>query len=100
MEELLHDREEQRAVLSVRPTALATQSVYRHWRWREVGGKGPLAGVTPPYWDVHVRELGVPHRWSSRPPPGCVPGRSPAGPSVRRCLGGRDVGEELMPWAK
>ncbi len=30
MEELLRGREEQRAILSVQPTALATQSVYRH----------------------------------------------------------------------
>ncbi|MEU2975847.1 GNAT family N-acetyltransferase [Streptomyces hirsutus] len=62
MEELLRDREEQRAVLSVQPTALATQSVYRHWGWRRVGRKGPLAGVTPPCWDIYVRELGVPLR--------------------------------------
>lgn len=58
----LRDREEQRAVLSVQPTALATQSAYRLWGRRKVGRKGPLAGVTPPYRDIHVREPGVPRR--------------------------------------
>lgn len=62
MEELLRGREEQRAILSVQPTALATQSVYRHWGWTNVGRKGPLTGVTPPCWDIYVRDLAAPHR--------------------------------------
>ncbi|MER6573922.1 GNAT family N-acetyltransferase [Streptomyces sp. NPDC001093] len=57
MEELLRRRNEQRGILSVQPTALATQSVYRHLGWHRVGRKGPLHGVTPPYWDIYVREL-------------------------------------------
>lgn len=59
MEELLRDRAEQCAILSVQPTALATQRLYQHWVWTNVGRKGPLAGVTPPYWDIYVRDLGV-----------------------------------------
>ncbi|MEU8651037.1 GNAT family N-acetyltransferase [Streptomyces sp. NPDC048737] len=62
METLLRDREEQRAVLSVQPTALATQGLYRHWGWKNIGRKGPLAGVTPPYWDIYVRDLSVSHQ--------------------------------------
>ncbi|WP_326754315.1 hypothetical protein OIE73_23610 [Streptomyces hirsutus] len=46
----------------MQPTALTTQSVYRHWGWRKVGRKGPPAGVAPPYRDIYVRELGVPRR--------------------------------------
>ncbi|MEW2610125.1 GNAT family N-acetyltransferase [Streptomyces sp. NPDC047880] len=59
MEELLHDREEQRAILSVQPTALAAQRLYRQWGWTKAGRKGPLSGVTPPCWDIYVRELGI-----------------------------------------
>lgn len=59
MEALLRDREEQRAILSVQPTALATQRLYRRWGWTHVGRKGPLAGVTPPCWDIYVRDLDV-----------------------------------------
>lgn len=59
MEELLRARTEQRAILSVQPTALATQRLYRHWGWAHVGRKGPLAGVTPSHWDIYVRDLGV-----------------------------------------
>ncbi|MCP9949873.1 GNAT family N-acetyltransferase [Actinomadura madurae] len=51
---LLADRDEERAILSVQPTALATQGFYRHLGWREVGRKGPLQGVVPPYWDIFV----------------------------------------------
>ncbi|WP_458076529.1 hypothetical protein [Streptomyces sp. EMB26] len=59
MEALLRDREEQRAILSVQPTALATQRLYRHWGWTHVGRKGPLAGVTPPCRDIYGCERGV-----------------------------------------
>ncbi|MGW1888961.1 N-acetyltransferase family protein [Streptomyces sp. NPDC002004] len=59
MDALLDGRQEQRAVLSVQPTALSTQEFYRHLGWRTVGRKGPLAGVTPPFWDIYVRELGI-----------------------------------------
>ncbi len=53
---LLATRTEERAVLSVQPTALGTQSIYRHLGWRQVGRNGPLPGVTPPHWDVYVLE--------------------------------------------
>ncbi len=61
MGELLRDRTEQRAVLSVQPTAVSTQLFYQHLGWRKVGRKGPLPGVTPPYWDIYVRELNIPN---------------------------------------
>lgn len=51
---LLGRRDEERAILSVQPTALATQGFYRHLGWRAVGRKGPLEGVVPPYWDIFV----------------------------------------------
>ncbi|MBW8485553.1 GNAT family N-acetyltransferase [Actinomadura parmotrematis] len=51
---LLAGRDEERAVLSVQPAATATQAFYRHLGWRPVGRKGPLAGVTPPYWDIYL----------------------------------------------
>jgi GNAT superfamily N-acetyltransferase len=57
---LLDSREEERAVLSVQPTALATQQIYLHWGWRHVGRKGPLADAHPPYWDIYVRSLATP----------------------------------------
>ncbi|MFJ8269343.1 GNAT family N-acetyltransferase [Streptomyces sp. NPDC094154] len=61
MGELLRDRTEQRAILSVQPTAVSTQRFYRHLGWRKTGRKGPLHGVTPPYWDIYLRELNTPH---------------------------------------
>jgi ribosomal protein S18 acetylase RimI-like enzyme len=60
--DLLAGRGEERAILSVQPTAVATQAFYRHLGWRKVGRKGPLEGVTPPYWDIFLRTI------VSRPP--------------------------------
>ena len=56
---LLNSRSEERAVLSVQPTALETKQVYEHWGWRHVGRKGPLEGVHPSYWDIYVCLLPV-----------------------------------------
>ncbi|MEU7828603.1 MULTISPECIES: GNAT family N-acetyltransferase [unclassified Nonomuraea] len=53
---LLGTRTEERAILSVQPTAVQAQSIYRHLGWHHVGRNGPLPGVTPPHWDVYVLE--------------------------------------------
>lgn len=54
---LLEERQEERAVLSVQPTAVETEQIYIHLGWRKVGQKGPIAGVTPPHWDIFFRTL-------------------------------------------
>jgi ribosomal protein S18 acetylase RimI-like enzyme len=56
IDRLLSERTEDRAVLSVQPTALETQGFYRHLGWRKVGRNGPFPGTTPPRWDVYVLE--------------------------------------------
>jgi ribosomal protein S18 acetylase RimI-like enzyme len=56
IDRLLGDRTEDRAVLSVQPTALKTQAFYRHLGWRKVGRNGPFPGATPPRWDVYILE--------------------------------------------
>ncbi|GLX96612.1 GNAT family N-acetyltransferase [Herbidospora sp. NBRC 101105] len=56
IDSLLGSRSEERAVLSVQPTALSTQSIYRHLGWRLIGRNGPFTGITPPRWDVYVLE--------------------------------------------
>jgi GNAT superfamily N-acetyltransferase len=58
----LHDgvlaaRPEERAVLSVQPTAVETELIYEHMGWTRVGRKGPLEGVLPPYWDIFCLQL-------------------------------------------
>jgi ribosomal protein S18 acetylase RimI-like enzyme len=59
---LLSSRMEERAVLSVQPTALDTKEIYVHLGWQHVGRKGPLEGVHPSYWDIYVHPLAVPLR--------------------------------------
>lgn len=56
---LLNSRQEERAVLSVQPTALETKQIYAHWGWRHVGRKGPLEGIHPSYWDIYARPLAM-----------------------------------------
>nr|WP_062341854.1 GNAT family N-acetyltransferase [Herbidospora sakaeratensis] len=56
LDNLLGSRTEERAVLSVQPTALGTQEFYRRLGWRLIGRNGPFAGITPPRWDVYVLE--------------------------------------------
>ncbi|NVI86039.1 GNAT family N-acetyltransferase [Actinomadura sp. BRA 177] len=58
--ELLAARNEERAILSVQPTAVATQAFYRHLGWHKVGRKGPLEGVVPPYWDIFIFTVAPP----------------------------------------
>jgi ribosomal protein S18 acetylase RimI-like enzyme len=54
LELLLGSRSEERTILSVQPTATATQAIYRHLGWQHLGRKGPLDGVTPAYWDIYL----------------------------------------------
>lgn len=46
----------ERATLSVRPTAVLTQAIYRHWGWRKVGHKMMDPVVTSPVFDILVLE--------------------------------------------
>ncbi|MGI5206125.1 GNAT family N-acetyltransferase [Spirillospora sp. CA-108201] len=63
LNELLAGRDEERAILSMQPTAVATQDFYLHLGWRKVGRKGPLDGVVPPYWDIFLSTVPPPsHR--------------------------------------
>ncbi|WP_446724991.1 GNAT family N-acetyltransferase [Nocardiopsis sp. N85] len=57
IDELLRTRTEERAVLSVQPSAVETQSIYRHLGWRLVGRNGPFPDVEPPCWEVYVLEV-------------------------------------------
>lgn len=54
---LLGQRPEERAVLSVQPTAEETQCIYQHMGWSKVGRKGPMEEVEPAYWDIYVLPL-------------------------------------------
>jgi GNAT superfamily N-acetyltransferase len=58
---LLRDRPEQRATLTVLPTALPAQQAYAKWGWRTVAQKrNPLPGS--PVFDVLIKELRAPGR--------------------------------------
>ena len=56
-ETLLASRIEQRATLSVQPTATDTQAFYVHLGWHKVGRKQMPPGVVSPFFDVYVVEL-------------------------------------------
>lgn len=53
---LLASRDEQRATLTVQPTAKDTKAIYEHWGWRQVGQVegGPMAPA--PVFDVYLRD--------------------------------------------
>jgi ribosomal protein S18 acetylase RimI-like enzyme len=53
---LLGGRAEQRATLTVQPTAVDTKAIYQHWGWRQVGQMegGPTAAA--PVFDVYLRD--------------------------------------------
>jgi hypothetical protein len=53
---LLGSRGEERATLTVQPTAKDTKAIYEHWGWRQVGQVegGPAAAA--PVFDVYVRD--------------------------------------------
>ncbi|MDQ3761689.1 MAG: GNAT family N-acetyltransferase [Actinomycetota bacterium] len=55
--QLMQDRSEERATLTVLPAADAAQAAYAKWGWRKVAQKrNPLPGS--PVFDVMVKELG------------------------------------------
>jgi ribosomal protein S18 acetylase RimI-like enzyme len=56
-EMLLESRAEQRATLSVQPTATGTQAFYVHLGWRKAGRKKMPPHVVSPFFDVYVVEL-------------------------------------------
>jgi GNAT superfamily N-acetyltransferase len=53
---LLGSRPEERATLTVQPTAMETKRIYEHWGWRKVGQMegGPTAAA--PMFDVYLRD--------------------------------------------
>jgi GNAT superfamily N-acetyltransferase len=53
---LLSTRREQRATLTVQPTALDTKRIYEHWGWRKVGEMEGGEGAAAPMFDVYVRD--------------------------------------------
>lgn len=56
-ETLLASRLEERATLSVQPTAIDTQDFYVHLGWQKVGRKQMPPGVVSPLFDVYVTRL-------------------------------------------
>lgn len=56
-ETLLASRTEERATLSVQPTATDTQAFYVHLGWRKVGRAKMPPGVVSPFFDIYVIEL-------------------------------------------
>lgn len=53
---LLGSRDEERATLTVQPTAVDTKAIYEHWGWWQVGQVegGPTAPA--PVFDVYLRD--------------------------------------------
>lgn len=54
---LLASRSEERATLSVQPTATDTQAFYVHLGWHKVGRAEMPPGVVSPFFDIYVIEL-------------------------------------------
>jgi len=54
--ELLGSRNEERATLSVEPSATRSKQIYEHWGWRQIGQSvgGPTA--SSPLFDVYLRD--------------------------------------------
>ncbi|WP_433064861.1 N-acetyltransferase family protein [Dactylosporangium sp. CS-033363] len=53
---LLAGRTEQRATLTVQPSALATQQIYVHWGWRKIGQLEGGDDSAAPVFDVYLRD--------------------------------------------
>ncbi|MFI9531037.1 GNAT family N-acetyltransferase [Micromonospora rosaria] len=53
---LLASRREERATLTVQPTAVATKRIYEHWRWRWLGQLEGGAEGAAPLFDVYLRD--------------------------------------------
>jgi len=56
---LLDDRSEERATLSVQPTAVDAQAFYARLGWQKVGRKEMPPGAVSPQFDVYVADLGA-----------------------------------------
>jgi GNAT superfamily N-acetyltransferase len=54
---LLASRPEERATLTVQPTAIETHRIYYHWGWQKVGQLKAAYGAPAPFFDVFVRQL-------------------------------------------
>jgi ribosomal protein S18 acetylase RimI-like enzyme len=53
---LLGSRPEQRATLTVQPTAIDTKRIYEHWGWYQVGQVEGGATAAAPRFDVYLRD--------------------------------------------
>jgi ribosomal protein S18 acetylase RimI-like enzyme len=53
---LLGSRSEQRATLTVQPTAIDTKCLYERWGWRQVGQMEGGATAAAPMFDVYLRD--------------------------------------------
>lgn len=53
---LLGSRAEERATLTVQPTAKDTKAIYEHWGWRQVGQVEGGSAAAAPMFDVYVRD--------------------------------------------
>jgi ribosomal protein S18 acetylase RimI-like enzyme len=53
---LLGSRTEERATLTVQPTAVDTQAIYVHWGWRKVGEIEGGTGAAAPVFDAYLRD--------------------------------------------
>jgi GNAT superfamily N-acetyltransferase len=47
----------ERATLTVQAKAVATQSIYRHWGWRQIGQRSGNLGGVPVTFDVYVIDI-------------------------------------------
>jgi ribosomal protein S18 acetylase RimI-like enzyme len=54
--ELLNHRSEERATLSVQPTAIGAQHFYGHLGWTHIGVKEAAPGSVSPRWDIFVKD--------------------------------------------
>ncbi|WP_229070857.1 GNAT family N-acetyltransferase [Actinoplanes sp. DH11] len=55
-DQLLASRAEQRATLTVQPTAADTKAIYQHWGWRQVGQMEGGSTAAAPLFDVYLRD--------------------------------------------
>jgi GNAT superfamily N-acetyltransferase len=53
---LLGSRPEERATLTVQPTAIDTKRIYEHWGWYQVGQVDGRATAAAPRFDVYLRD--------------------------------------------
>jgi ribosomal protein S18 acetylase RimI-like enzyme len=53
---LLGSRSEERATLTVQPTAIDTKRIYEHWGWHQVGQMEGGSTAAAPRFDVYLRD--------------------------------------------